>query len=102
MLHRVRSALCLSAMFTLAAPYKAYFETMNLKSMVGKSSTLTISASGDLAYETGVNRLIIGTPKGDMLDVGKFLLVWKKTNGTWYVAALSFTSDAAAPVPAPK
>ena len=46
--------------------------------------------------------MTFGTSKGDMLDVGKFLLVWKKTNGTWYVAALSLTSDAAAPVPAPK
>jgi len=85
----------------IAATYKAYFETMNLKALIGKTSKLTISESGDLAYEIGVNHMTFGTPKGDMLDVGKFLIVWKKTNGTWYVAALSFTSDAAAPVPAP-
>jgi len=60
-----------------------------------------MARSGDLAYETGVNRIVIRTPNGDMLDMGKYLIVWKKINGQWYVAALSFTSDAAAPTPIP-
>lgn len=84
----------------ISALYKLYFEGIGLKAMSGKPTHLTISESGDLAYEIGVNHFTFASPKGDLLDVGKYLLVWKKTNGIWYVAALSFTSDAAAPVPA--
>jgi hypothetical protein len=36
---------------------------------------------------------------GDLLDVGKYLAIWKKIDGEWMVAALSFTSDAAEPSP---
>jgi ketosteroid isomerase-like protein len=68
----------------------------------GKASQITMSASGDLAFEVGVNHMTFGGPKGDMLDPGKYLTVWKKTNGVWYVQALSFTSDAPAPVPSKK
>jgi hypothetical protein len=31
--------------------------------------------------------------------MGKYLAVWKKIDGEWYAAALSFTSDAPTPVP---
>jgi ketosteroid isomerase-like protein len=83
----------------IAGLYKQFFEGMGLKALVGKSSSITMSDAGDMAYEVGVNHMTFGSPKGDMMDVGKYIIVWKKTNGTWYVAALSFTSDAAAPVP---
>lgn len=46
-------------------------------------------------HETGVNRIVMRTPNGDMLDMGKYLIAWKKISGQWYVTALSFTSDAA-------
>jgi ketosteroid isomerase-like protein len=81
--------------------YHEFFTTMGVKALVGTPSRLEMARSGDLAYETGVNRIIIGTPKGDLLDLGKYLIVWKKINGQWYVGTLSFTSDAAAPTPIP-
>jgi hypothetical protein len=56
-------------------------------------------ARHNLAYETGVNRYTFATPKGDVLDVGKYLLVWKKVAGKWYIAAISASSDAPSPVP---
>jgi hypothetical protein len=28
-----------------------------------------------------------------MTDMGKYLIVWKKINGDWFVSAISFTSD---------
>ena len=31
--------------------------------------------------------------------MGKYLAVWKKINAEWFIIALSFTSDAPAPVP---
>jgi ketosteroid isomerase-like protein len=79
--------------------YHQFFTTMGVKELVGTPSHLTMAQSGDLAYETGVNRIVIGTPGGDLLDIGKYMIVWKNIGGQWYVGALSFTSDAAAPTP---
>lgn len=83
----------------ILALYKSFFANPDLKELRGTPSTAMISASGDLAYEVGVNRIVLGSAKGDLLDAGKFVVVWKHQNGDWYVSALSFTSDAAAPVP---
>jgi ketosteroid isomerase-like protein len=79
--------------------YHEFFTTMGVKELVGTPSHLAMSQSGDLAYETGVNRIVIHTPGGDLLDMGKYLIVWKRVDGQWYVGALSFTSDAASPTP---
>ncbi len=79
--------------------YRQYFEGGQLKEFTGTTSYLEVSAAGDLAYEYGVNRSVLAGPEGDLLDMGKYLLVWKNINGEWFVAALSFTSDAPAPVP---
>jgi len=77
--------------------YHEFFTTMGLKELVGTPSRVEMARSGDLAYETGVNRMVFHTANGDMLDMGKYLIVWKKIDGQWYVSTLSFTSDAAAP-----
>ena len=63
------------------------------------STHIEISSSGDLAYEYGINRMVFPSPGGDLLDMGKYLTVWKKTEGEWYIQALAFSSDAPAPVP---
>ena len=81
--------------------YRVYMDSSGLKSFEGRSSSVTVAQSGDVAYETGVNRMVFATPKGDVLDVGKYIAVWKKIDGTWYIAVLSFTSDAPAPVSVP-
>ncbi len=85
----------------ILALYKTFFANPDFKEVRGTPSSAMISASGDLAYEVGVNRIVMRSPKGDLLDAGKFVTVWKREKGDWYVAALSFTSDAAAPVPMP-
>jgi len=85
----------------ILALYKSFFANPDLKELRGTPSSAMISASGDLAYEVGVNRIVMRSPKGDLLDAGKFVVVWKHEKGDWYVAALSFTSDAAVPVPMP-
>jgi uncharacterized protein (TIGR02246 family) len=79
--------------------YRQFFNGGTLKEFSGTTSGLQVAASGDLAYEYGVNRLILAGPDGDLLDSGKYLTVWKKIDGEWYVAALSFTSDTPTPVP---
>jgi ketosteroid isomerase-like protein len=79
--------------------YRQYLESGMLKEFSGTTSYLEVSAAGDLAYEYGVNRFVLAGPEGDLLDMGKYLAVWKKIDGEWFIAALSFTSDAPAPVP---
>ena len=79
--------------------YRQFFEGGQLKEFSGTTSYLEVSAAGALAYEYGVNRFVLAGPEGDLLDMGKYLGVGKKIDGEWYVAALSFTSDAPAPVP---
>ena len=85
----------------IRALYQSFFAGGQLKKLEGIPSQLEVSAGGDLAYEYGVNRMVFAGPKGDLLDVGKYLLVWKRIDGQWDVVALSFTSDAPAPVPVP-
>ena len=77
--------------------YKQYFESGLLREFSGVSSHLEMAGSGDLAYEYGVNRMVLSGDDHDLLDVGKYLAVWKKINGEWLVVALSFTSDASEP-----
>ena len=77
--------------------YRQWFE--NLKEASEPRKHIEVSASGDLAYEYGVNRVILTGPEGDLLDMGKYLDVWKKIDGEWYIAAGSSTSDAPEPVP---
>ena len=83
----------------IRALYDSFFGSGQLKQFEGTTSHLEVSQSGDLAYEYGVNRFVLTGPSGDLLDMGKYLAVWKKIDGEWHVAALSFTSDAPAPVP---
>lgn len=85
----------------IEALYHQYFTSGMLKAFSGSVSTLSISASGDMAWQSGVNRMVLKGDKGDLLDVGKYVAVWQQRNGVWMVVALSFTSDAPVPVPAP-
>lgn len=79
--------------------YQGYFGSGMVKSFEASITHLEVAASGDIGYEYGVNRFTLNTPDGEMLDVGKYLAIWKKVDGEWYAAVLSFNSDAAAPTP---
>jgi len=82
----------------IGALYRSFFSSGAIKELRGTPTHLTMAKSGDLAYETGINRIVLKTPKGDVLDMGKYLLVWKRIDGEWYASALSFNSDAVEPV----
>ena len=82
----------------IEALYRQFFGDSTFKGISSTVSNITVSESGDLGYEYGINRIEFTGPKGDLLDVGKYLLVWKKVNNDWYAAALSFSSDARAPI----
>jgi len=79
--------------------YRQVFEGGQLKEFSGTTSHLEVSSAGDLAYEYGVNRMVLAGAERDLLDMGKYLAVWKNIDGEWFIIALSFTSDTLAPVP---
>ena len=77
--------------------YRQLFE--NFHECSATTIHIEVAASGDLAYNYGVWKGILTGPEGDLLDMGKYLCVWKKIDGEWYSAIYSSTSDAPAPVP---
>lgn len=74
-----------------------FAESTGLVDFEGTPTAIHVAASGDLAWEYGVNRMLFETPDGPMTDVGKYLGVWAKRDGTWKVVALAFSSDAPPP-----
>ena len=59
----------------------------------GTTTAIIPAASGDMAYEYGVNWFVFETPDGPVEDYGKYLIVWTKIDGEWFIAALSFSSN---------
>ena len=55
---------------------------------------IQVAASADMAFEHGINRLTLRSPQGgSVTELGKYLLVWRKVDGEWRIAALSFSMD---------
>jgi uncharacterized protein (TIGR02246 family) len=59
------------------------------------STQLTVSNSGDMAYDIGTYELSFDDDKGMVKDVGKYVTVWRKVGGQWKVAADIANSDGA-------
>ena len=51
------------------------------KKFSAQASHIEVSATGDLAWDVGINRMVLPGDAGDFLDVGKYLFVWKKIDG---------------------
>ena len=76
--------------------------TKYLRSLASSSRCSTLMTSpvdchrtnGDQAYDVGINRMTLKAADGkQQRDVGKYLIVWQKTNGTWKSVAASSTSN---------
>ena len=63
----------------------------------GTTTEIVPAASGDMAYEYGVNRFVFPTPEGPLEMFGKYLLVWRRVDGEWMVAAIAFSNNAPPP-----
>lgn len=63
----------------------------------GTTTDIVAAASGDLAYEYGINRFVFETPDGPVEVLGKYLGVWKRIEGEWYIAAIAASNDAPSP-----
>jgi len=81
----------------IANLYNQVFENAPIKEFSGSTTQIVIAQCGDLAYEYGVNRIVLSADGADYLDMGKYMVIWKRLDNKWYVAALSFSSDAPEP-----
>ena len=79
--------------------YSQYFESGLVREFSGSYSHVEMSAGGDLAYAYGVNRMVLAGEDGFLLDVCKYLAIWKKIYGYLMSVSLSFSSDASEPSP---
>ncbi len=71
--------------------YQTGFTTMI--EFEGTTTAIIPASSGDMAYEYGINRFVFETPDGPVENYGKYLTVWTKIDGEWFIAALSFSSN---------
>jgi len=53
------------------------------------------AASGDLAYDYGGYNFAFDSDQGPFAEEGKYIVVWKKINGAWMVAADIFNNNSA-------
>lgn len=81
----------------LSALYAGFFGAVE---EFGSTTTrIEVASSGEMAWEYGINRAVMAGPDGSLLDMGKYLAVWRKIDGEWYLAAVAFSSDAPTPAP---
>ena len=60
-------------------------------------TTVQVAESGDIGYTSGTYSLSFTDPKGAKVsDTGKYLEVWKKTDGEWKCYLDMYNSDVAA------
>ena len=80
-----------------AAITAAWQRLLSMKnvSLTFASTQLTVSNSGDMAYDVGTYELSFDGDKGTMKDLGKYVTVWRKVGGEWKVAADIGNSDGA-------
>lgn len=54
---------------------------------------VVVAQAGDIAYDIGTYTFSMAGPKGRVEDKGKYLVVWKKQDGAWKIAADMFNTD---------
>lgn len=57
---------------------------------------IEVARSGELAYETGVNNFAFVRDGRRVVDIGKYLVVWRRgSDRAWRIAALAVTNNSA-------
>lgn len=62
-------------------------------SLTFEPTRIEVSAGADLAADVGVYALAFDGEGGRVEDQGKYVVVWRKVDGTWKVAADIFNSN---------
>lgn len=60
-------------------------------------TTISVAKAGDVAIDIGTYTLAFDSDQGPVKDQGKYVVVWKKVEGDWQVAADIFNSNGTAP-----
>ena len=58
-----------------------------------KADQIVVSSGGDMALDRGTYLLSLAGPHGPTKDIGKYVVVWRRIDGQWKVAADIFNSD---------
>lgn len=77
--------------------YNQLFHEMPVSELESTTTAINVASSGDLAWEYGVNRMVLDLADGPYTDMGKYLLIWSKQDGSWKVVAFAYSSDAPPP-----
>ena len=56
-------------------------------------TSVEVAQAGDMAHEIGSYQLAMDGPNGRIEDDGKYVVVWRKWDGRWQVAADMFNSS---------
>jgi ketosteroid isomerase-like protein len=67
--------------------------TILLETYLATIDTIEVSASGDLGYTRGTERVNQNTPNGPVEEVDKFIDIWKKIDAEWKVIVTIWNSD---------
>jgi uncharacterized protein (TIGR02246 family) len=70
----------------IAETWKGWSELANVEVTFG-AERVEASASGDMAYDYGTYTFAFDGDKGRVIEKGKYIVVWKKIDGAWKVAA---------------
>ena len=76
--------------------WKAWGELSNV-SMTFGAQRVEAAASGDLAYDYGSYTFAFDSDQGPFAEEGKYIVVWKKIDGAWMIAADIFNNNNSAP-----
>ena len=74
--------------------WRSWGELPNVEISFG-ADHVEAAASGDLAYDYGAYTFAFDSDKGPFSETGKYIIVWKKVDGTWMVAADIFNTNSA-------
>ncbi len=74
--------------------WKAWGELRNVTITFG-AQRVEAAASGDLAYDYGSYNFAFDSDQGPFAEEGKYIVVWKKIDGAWKVAADIFNNNSA-------
>jgi len=84
-----------------AAIRAAWVELMKTPGITGiiVVDRIQVAQSGDVAFDEGHVNLEVDTPQGRAKETVKYLVGWKKVDGTWKVAYDMYNANAPAPPP---